>query len=243
MSKGLQTGVEFLSGILATLPEDRRNTVQELIDSTPELATAIGEGVLRQEDYSRNMDAINRRAKEQHDWWEANQPLVDLGQKARAAGFDPAKPATPGLTTPALPENVLRVEDLDKREVNYAQFAMELNVLQARHLKEFGEVMDFTELAKDPRVTQLGLKGVYEATVAPKRAERQKLATDAEVERRVKEGVDAAIKAGGHPSFPSSKPPAGSPLDALAPVANNGADVSDLVDEYNTIRAAMGVAG
>lgn len=237
MSKPGEAGLAFLADVLGKIPEDRRTAVQTLIDTNPELVEAIGAGTLRQQEFSRGMDQIKRVEQEQQAWYTTSQDLLALGQKAKEAGFDPTKPTTPAS---ALPENVLRRDDLDQREAGYAQFVMETNFLQASHLREFGEPINLADLARDPRVKDLGLRGVYEATVAPKRDERRKQETDAEVTRRVNEGVAAALKAQGHPAYPSNNAPTpGSPLDALQPVAASGGDVDSYVDAYHALVAAQ----
>lgn len=240
-----EAGTQFVQSVINRLPEDARASLQTLVESTPELAIALGEGTLRQDEFSRRLDAVNTRATEQQTWWEANQPLAALGAKAKELGFDPARTTPPpasGLTTPALPDDVVRREDLTREAGEFASFTMGIQQLGLNHFKEFGEVLDLQALAADPRAKTIGIRGVYEASVATRRAEAQKVARDVEVAKLVEEGVKTRLREGGNPNFPSSRAiPAGSPLDALEPVKSTGAGVDELVDEYNALVAAGSV--
>jgi hypothetical protein len=232
MSNRAEVGSAFLADVLSRIPDDRRSAVQSVIDTSPELAQLIGEGVLRQQDYSSYMDRLKQVETQQTQWWQENQTLAEAGRKATAAGFDPAKPV---VTTPALPEDVVRRGDVERTEAAHAEFSLTLATLSSRHLHEFGEPVDFLELARDPRVKQIGLLGVYEATVAPKREAKVKAQLDAEVNTRVEEAVRERMKQVGDPRFPSARAiTPGSPLDALEP-QQSGPGVDDFVNEYQRL--------
>ncbi len=232
-----ESGQAFLNEVLAGIPEEKRGAIAASLEDAPELVAAIGAGALRQAEFSRSMDGLKAVETQQKQWWETHQPLAELGQKAKVAGFDPAKP---GLTTPALPDNVVLRDDLDQREAGYADLLLWSNTVQARHIKDFGEVIDLQELAKDPRVRTIGLKGVYEATVAPKYQERTKLATEAEIKRQVDEQVAQRVKVLHNPNAPTSPLPQGSPLDALKPLETGGTGIDELTDAYHAAVAASG---
>lgn len=229
------SGLAFLQEVLSRIPDDRRESVQSLLETTPELVESIGAGVLRQDEFSRQMDRLKTVEAEQNTWWTQHKELAEVGQKAKSAGFDPSKAAfSPGPSTPVLPDDVVRRDEATRAVQEQAGFALHLATLQGKHLHEFGEPLDFVELAKDPRVKEIGLMGVYEAIAAPKRAAKQQAEQDRIVNERVEAGVREKLKTVSHPGYPSSKPPAGSPLDALEPTPS-GVGVDDLVDEYNRL--------
>jgi hypothetical protein len=231
MSNRAEVGSAFLADVLSRIPDDRRSAVQSVIDTSPELAQLIGEGVLRQQDYSSYMDRLKQVETQQTQWWQENQSLAEAGRKAKDAGFDPAKP----VTTPALPEDVVRRGDVERTEAAHAEFSLTLATLASKHLHEFGEPVDFLEIARDPRVKQIGLLGVYEATVAPKREAKVKAKLDEEVKLRVEEGVRERMKQVGDPRFPTSRAiEPGSPLDVLEP-QQGGPGVDDFVNEYQRL--------
>lgn len=225
-----ESGQAFLNDVLAGIPEDKRGAIAATLEDAPELIAAIGAGALRQADYSRSMDRVKTIETEQKTWWEANQPLVELGQKAKTAGFDPTKP---GVTPPALPDNVVLRDDLDQRERDYAALTTWMTTTGMKHFQDFGEVIDFSTLMRDPRVKEVGLKGVYDAIAQPKYQEKAKAATEAEILRRVDEGVAQRVKTLHNPNAPTSPLPQGSPLDALAPVDTKGGNVDEFVDAYH----------
>lgn len=229
-----EQGQSFLQDVLNQIPEDRRADVLATIEANPELVEAVGAGALRQSEFSKEMDRLRGVERQQTEWWNANKEFSELGQKAKTAGFDPTKSGgAPSPTTPTLPEDVLRRDELDQREVGYATLTAWMNTTSLKHFKDFGEVLDVDALMKDPQIKTLGLKGVYEKFAAPKYAEKQQAATDAEIARRVEEGVTARMKTAHNPNFPAGPAPKGSPLDVLVPIDNKGAGVDEMVDLYN----------
>lgn len=227
-----ESGNAFLAEILARIPEDRRAAVEAVL---PDLAPHVGDGVLRQATFSSELDRLKRVESEQTQWWDTNKALVDTGRKAAAAGFDPAKPST----TSALPDDVIRAEQLEQRERLYATVNSQMIGLATRHMREFGEDLDLDALMADPRCTQIGLKGVYEAKFGERFAAKAKAAQEADIAKQVEAGVAERMKIMRHPSFPVSGEADTSPLAALAPIKGN-VDVDDLVDEYNTLVSSGG---
>lgn len=227
-----ESGEAFLKSVLDRVPESRRADVEALI---PELADVIGDGVLRQEEFSRGMDGIRAKHQEQVDWQRVNQDAIELGRKALAAGFDPSNPpsATPALT---LPDDVVRRGDLEKDAEAFSRLAAYTPTLALQHYAEFGEVLDVTKLLEHPDLRTKGLPTVYAESVAAKRAERQAAATEKEIQRRADEEVSRRMKGMHNPSYPSAVP-GGSPLDALAPVETPAGSVSEYVDAYETLKA------
>jgi len=68
----------FLEGI----PADQVTIFDNLLTKTPDLSTRLKEGVLRQSDYDRKMnaskadvEAAKKRAKELEDWYAENEPI------------------------------------------------------------------------------------------------------------------------------------------------------------------------
>lgn len=219
-------GKTTIDEILGTLPADRRTALQEHLEAAPEFVTAIGAGVLRQQEYSRIRD-------QQTEWWNANRELAELGQKAKAAGFDPSKPATP----PAPPSDVVRREELEQRDSQSIALGAYLSGLAVAHFNEFKEVLDVQGIIANPEAAKVGIPKFYETMVAGRRAEAQKAAIDADVARRVEEGVAARMKSAGHPSYPTGTVEDTSPLAALTPAPDKGASVEAMTDMYQQLVA------
>lgn len=221
-------GREFLSSVLAKMPEDKRAAFATLMDdpSATEALTAIGEGVLRQEDYSRRqedlrtqMTAVETKAAEQARWWETAEPLAKLGESAQKAGWKPGTPPASGTSGAAdVPADVVRQADLDRRDgqaVTYFNYGLKLAL---RHQRELGADLDLQALTDAALKNQRTLDQEYDAQFGAQYAAKRQAALDAEVAKRVQEGVDAELKKrGAAPAYPVS-PTLGSPLDALEPV-------------------------
>lgn len=224
-----EAGQAFLDSVMNRIPEERRAAVAELV---PDLAEVIGDGVMRHDEFSRAMDGVRAKHTEQSAWYDANKPLVDLGRKAQEAGFVPGT-TSPG-PVPAPTASVVGREEFEAAQRDFVSYQAVTQKLGFSHLREFNEVLDLNTLLQDPAVKTLGLEGAYAASVAARRQEAAKLATDAEIKRQVEEQVAQRMKGASNPSYPSAIP-AGSPLDALQPIAAQGGGVDEYVDAYRTI--------
>lgn len=221
-----EAGAAFLKDVLALIPEEQRAAAEEVLTGTPAVLEKIGAGVLRQEDYSRVRD-------QQTKWWEETQPLVELGQKAKAAGFDPSKPATP----PALPDDVVRRADLEQREGLILPLIGTLSGLAVQHYAEFGEPLDIMAIINNPEAVKKGVPAFYAESVATRRAEKAKAAEEKRINEKADEIVRERLSKMGNPNFPVQQGEDYSPLAALAPAQSKGADVGELVDTYNQLVA------
>jgi hypothetical protein len=221
------------------------------------------EGAKRQSDYSRTMDeARSALAAKQRDldtlatdvkaqqaqtaawheelaaWHASNKAALDAGWKALGKkpgnGDDAGDPAA----RPDLPPDVVRRADMDKyiteREMGAARYMHTVIPLALTHMKEFGEVLDFEALMRDPKLKDLGLLGVYEASVAERRKAAAVKAEDARVNAKVEERLAAERKRGIPPPYPVSSMDV-SPLDALKPADAAPGVVDDAVSLYDDL--------
>lgn len=243
MAGRIDAGKAFIDELLTRIPEDQRAAVQAGLEAAGEDVYAFaGDGALRLQDYSRNLNGVKATEKQQTEWWEANQALVAA---AKAAGIDPTKPAPVVRDTVGLSrEDISKL--IDEREAGVGNFVGHTLRLGLSHFKEFGEELDVPKLMQDPQLKELGLLGVYEKTYGPKIAEKKaaaaEAATEAEVQRRVAEARRADANKPLHLRDPGL---AGSPLDALTDGTPGGSD--PVVDEatafYENLRAQRYSAG
>lgn len=242
MAGRIDAGKAFMDELLSRIPEEKRAAVQDAIDDG--VLEFVGDGTLRQQDYSRAMNNVREVETKQKAWWEQNQPLVEA---ARAAGIDPSKPVVPATVQPTsgvTKDEISRM--LDEREAGAAAFISHTTKLAMAHFREFGEDLDVPKLMADPDLQKVGLIGVYDKTFGPKIAEKRKAAqdaaTEAEVQRRVAEARRADLNKPLHLRDPGL---AGSPLDALTEGTPGGAD--PVVDEatafYEQLRAQRYASG
>lgn len=175
MADVIQAGQALLAGILATLPVELQGKAKEVFDSAEAAAAVkvLGEGALRQEDYSRNLNTTKDAEKKANDlftanqtWWQSAQAeIAELeALKAKVATLE-GKSLDKPIDKPVVDPTMVSRTDLEKiladTERGAVGFIAESNLLSLQHYKEFGEILNITELLQDKRVQQIGLSGVY----------------------------------------------------------------------------------
>jgi len=235
MADVLGVGKEFIDSVLAKIPEAHRGAVAAAF-ADPEAAPAlqaIGEGTLRQADYSRQLDATMAHKRKLDDWWAANEPLVKKGKEAlaRETAGDPDPTNNPNPANLAGKGFLSREEALkivDEREMGAGRFIITTQSLALKHLHEFNEVLDLNALLNDPRVNELGLERLYQTKYAERYQKKAQAAEDTRINGIVEAKVaEERKKFASRPPYPVSPNDPGSPLDVLeAKQADTG-----LVDE------------
>lgn len=193
----------------------------------------LGEGVSRQADYSRNMDAAKKLREEAegvkatYDAWGAqltkwhkdNLPIFEAGKKALSAGngtgTDTGDPMTPRPPTSDLPDDVVRVADLDAREQNAAAYFELINSLAFTHLQKFGDVLDVTALRADAVKAKVDLVTAYNTKYADQIRAKAEAIDKERIDKIVAERLtEERKKFASQPPYPVGDM-SGSPLDAL----------------------------
>src|SRR5688572_21456913 len=113
-----EAGEKFLNELLAHVPADKQAAAREALATSDAALTALGDGVLRQSEFSRAMDdarTAEERAKAWHTeldgWYAAEQARL----AAAAANPTPSPNPNPTPGSPIQsPANVLTREDLAK---------------------------------------------------------------------------------------------------------------------------------
>lgn len=233
------TGATFLEQLLAQVPEDRQAAVREALASDSVL-TELGAAVLRQSDYSRNQDEIQRYKAQLDAWFAENKALLDRALQTPATPATPSASSAPAIQSPAtgLTREDLLAE-LQQREQAAIAAIVTTNQLSTKHYATFQEVLDIAGLMRDPQINDLGLMGVYDKHYKPKYDELAQQAETARIEAEVKKRLDEERRKHPHMPYPvNSHEP--SPLDAITralaephdpskPVPlNTGGDVLDL---------------
>lgn len=260
MAKGAAAGKTFLQGVLAKLPEAMRATAASVFESV-ELQTAVGDGTLALEDFTRQSDELVKRQqeldriaaqqKEKDDelktwhgelttWYGVNKDLIEAG---KAAGGDPSK-AKPngggGKKADDPPPGVLTEAGYDERiaaeRASFLGFQRDQNLLTRQHFDLFGKILDLEPLIKHPQVGTLGLIGVYEL-IHKEALDKHKADTQAAHDKKVAdEAVRKYQEQNAQMPYPSpTGAGSGSPLDALT--AKNAPVVDAAVDHYNRLQA------
>lgn len=252
-------GSQFLADILAKLPAELQGKAKEAFEHADAAAAleAIGQGTLRQADYSRQANELKTKEteleawhSELNTWYAGKKEALSEYEKLKTNPQptpDPAdptrRPAAPAVDTSKL----ISREDFDRTladtERGAVAFFSELNALSLAHYQQFGEVLDTNTLLQDKRITQIGLKGVYQdvhkTQLDAKAEEARKKAEDAiRADERAK--VTATLASTQHPYPVRGNEP--SALDAIeasragTPVVPKSVD--DMAAEYARLGAS-----
>lgn len=204
MAKGIDTGNDFLTGVLARLSPEERQKGEELIAQMRALGggtvvAAVGDGVLAQQEFSRRSDELRTQAEElqsrasqleeerarqeevhrqQTKWWETNRTALNEYQELKQKGGQPQRQpqGDPQVSSGVTLEQVQGL--LQQQTAGILGFANEQGEIYRRHLETFGTLPDIQKLLTHPQLQQLQLKGVYELVykdqLEAKAAEAQK---------------------------------------------------------------------
>lgn len=215
----MATSNAFLQELLARVPAEQRAAAESALN-TPEVLEYARQGALRQQEFSRGMDALRARNDElntqqaqlndiytrQQAWWDANGLNADGTPKTPSTTSTlQTPPATPAA--PAAPDLVRRAEIeklLDQREAGAAGFFAALNDLSFDHFKTFGEKLDTQALIADAHRTGRPIGDVYRAAHAEKFAAKAKAEEDARVEARAQERVNELLRTRARQPFPQA---------------------------------------
>lgn len=204
--KQTAAATSFLEGIAAKLPADKQAAFREQFMSEDAIITAVGDGVMRHGDYSSQTAALARDRQILDEYYAKNSPLVEKASKLLERfpdgnvpdnlGEEDPPPARrdPPIDVKALTDGVLSTvgKRVEESERGAAAFMAKLTDMATQHYKEFGEVLNTSEIVNDPRVYEVGLDGLYKEKHGAKydakaAAAQAQLIADAE-----KRGRDAA---------------------------------------------------
>ena len=154
--------------------------------SNEKVAKTLGDDILRQSDYSRNMDAL-RADRQKWEAWYADSLQWRASEEARIAalanGGNPNPNPAPTFDQEAY-KKMLLDEVGKKSQAQEQQFIGLLKTglsLVGRHMAEFREPLDVDALAKVAVEKGQTLDTAYNDLVAPRRAEAQKAKFDADL--------------------------------------------------------------
>lgn len=230
---------EFWAGVVAALPEEKRGQAQEIlgaITGTPAALDIAANGVLRQSDYSRQMNELAKKEAELTQWhgalteWKAEQDAI-YAAAALKPDVQPQPQPQPKPAQPALdPARYVDRETFDQFSREAAGVMAVSNALSVRHLQEFGEALDLLALMKDPRLGKdgMGLKEVYEATFADRYAAKAQATKEkelADLRAKIESEVRAQILSTPYPVSPNQP----SSLDLIEAAQKAGDGKTDVV--------------
>lgn len=254
-------GSTFLAEVIGKLPAALQAQAKTIFDAA-EAAPAIehvGNGALRQSDYSRTLTDAQAKVTEVETWkgsldtwFESKKTDLEELAARRAGTFratgdpvDPAKPApvVPPVDTSAFVSRKDFESVMDQTERGAVAFFSELNRLGLQHYQQFNEVLDTEALMKDPRLSKgVSLREVYQDLHKEQIAAKAKAASDAaeaQIRKDEREKVQREMAGSQHPYPVRGNEP--STLDALEVPADKRPAVAS-VDDMAAELARLGGA-
>lgn len=203
--KQTEAATKFLEGVLAKLPAEKQAAFKEQFMGEDAILSTIGDGVMRHDDYSRQTAALAKDRQTLDDYYAKNGPLVEKASKLLERFPDGVIPdnfgevdltgKAPVVDTKALTDGVLAATNkrVEESERGAAAFMAKLTDMATQHFKEFGEVLNTSEIVNDPRVYEIGLDGLYKEKHGAKYDAKAAAARTAELEAAKKAGADEAL--------------------------------------------------
>lgn len=186
----------------AGLTQEEKDAILK-VSGNEKFAKALGDDILRQQDYSRNMDALKADRTKWEGWYKDtlaatnnNQKVVDdyaARLKAYEATFGPIDDGNGGRQQFQQVQDVISKKDFEaelaKRDSQTISLLKDGMYLASAHSNEFHEALDTDMLAKIAVEKSMTLRQAYDDMVAPRRTEAQKVAHAAELKKAGEDAV------------------------------------------------------
>lgn len=208
----LEYGKKYLEKLLSHVPEEQRATVLEALSSEA-VQEAAGEDVLRQEDYSREMNTTvaekqaaaqeriqaARLQQQLNDWYQENKAALDEYVEMKKRGVDDNENPAPKIDMSKYVDKDLMERTIAAQLNQFGQGALQVAALlprlALRHYKDFNEELDTDALIQHSRNSRIPLdKGAYEDFIKDKLETKR----EADINKRIKdareEGRSAALR-------------------------------------------------
>lgn len=200
--KQKEAATKFLEGIVAKLPADKQQAFRDQYMSEEALLESVGDGVMARSDYSAQTAALAKERKILDDYYTENAPKVERAAKLLERFPDGVIPDDFGGDRKDPPVDIKAIEEvitgkvgktIEQSERGAAAFMAKLADMSGKHLKEFGEVLNTSEIVNDPRVYEIGLDALYQEKHGAKYQAKADAARAAELEAAKKAGADEAL--------------------------------------------------
>jgi hypothetical protein len=187
---------DILTGV--SVESDQKAAIEAALEN-PIIAKRIEEATLRQSDYSRKLDEYNKKAVEQQkyhsylvDWQRQEQERIDaemakIKKLANDEGVNLDNSSDQN-------KNYLSKDEFQKAAQEYVAYANTSATLQAKHLKEFGEILNLQEVVELATKEGTNVNIAYERLVQPRREEVRKAEFEKQLEAARKQGAEEAVK-------------------------------------------------
>lgn len=263
MPKAVDAGREFLSSVLAKLPEEKRAQAEALFADAQDALVVMGTGALAQPEINRRLDDIRTqeaKLKEEqavlqsdweklNNWYTPRKPLLDkygsLEQVEAAINAARGTSTDPNLSrvTNQEPNAVgLTKEDLAKiledRDRGYASVLAVTTTMASKHFADFGEVLDVNDLINQADKNRQSLEQAYQVKFGERLKEKAQKVEAERIQKLVDERWAEEQKKRQDQPFPlkGSNP---SVLDVIESKGDpRNFTVDSAVAEYERLQAA-----
>lgn len=189
----------------AGLDSDAQAAVLKALENET-FANELAEGVMRKDEFSRNMDSVNARAQELDEWYnktalpayQTNLSGIETLRKyeqtygpLEVAG--PANSGNNGATMDA--DKILQQVDerLKARDVAVVALQKDIADMTFDYYQKFGEKLDLDEVENLSRKTGLPARQAYKEYISPKLEARQKTEFEEKLKQAREEGYRDAV--------------------------------------------------
>lgn len=246
-----ERGRQFLTEVISKLPDDLQSNFTSFLQSEAAggFLDAVADGTMRQSDFSRahnelakQKQALDKWQSDLESWRESANAEYVAGRKITTkpgdpnpGGGDDPDPAPAGLDPAKVKATI--GQELNDREVHYANFMAETARLSTEHYAKFGKVLDMRPVLGHPDLQRLGLEATYKLVhKAEFDAAEAKAAAEREEQIRKDERTKVLAEVAASP-LPGSVPDGGggSPLDFIGDKGDFSVDAA--VNQYRQMTA------
>ena len=210
----------------AGVADDKLQAALEVIGNE-KVSKALGDGFLRQEVYSRNMDGLTKKQKELTDWYQQQVALAASNQKvvdetvAKLKSYEETYGTLDGT---GRQPSVDTSQFIDKKTFEEAQAKLGQQFIavtktatkcSADYMKRFNEVLDMDELEKFTLNSGLPLAAAYEKFIEPRVSEITNKSFEEKLKLAREEGRQEAMSQKSNPTDTGSPAPNGFMANAM----------------------------
>lgn len=233
LPKQLNKAKSFLDGVLAALPEDKREEFRTQYSQAQDELSGIAREI------ETATTRVNAVAEKQGEWYEQHKDVIT--GKVKAVPVDATgNPIAAAVDRDAVMKDVTKSinDKADELAGQGLYLATVLPTLIDGHRAEFGEGLDGRKLAKDAIAAGMDIEAFYNHSVAEKRAARASAKYTEDIAKATETGRLAGLKEAGNGHMPYPVSAGGRPpttLDGLRKLPEGQAAT-------NTLEAAVATA-
>jgi len=192
----MAAGKAIAAEIVATYPEDQRAALQAAYDSNPQAVRKLGEGGLRHDEFSRNLDEIRAWKSKLDTWYTERQ--ADLEEAARLKrdgggrsadgddGFGGGSVVDDGKLKAMETRLSALTSELQQTQAYGSQLMAMTVDLSNRHRRDFGDELEAKALYDYAAEHNQSLTVAYDEMTS----DRRKAKADADLAKKLQEARD-----------------------------------------------------